>query len=353
MSLLNQLKKNRPGPGFGVLRATGIPGLDNPVDADLGLEALLQRIAFGAGVNHIIQVFDCEAVTGVTESDSGTFDIATAAATGKRVGTNCMKLVNTAATDGTQYVDIAYINETEPCPLVSGLKQMDWSDTSYLGFWNHTENSGDYNVDGDMKVALVYGGGQISDKVSVTATVGTVHQWFETALSAFNADLTKVESLRFYSTNADVADYVQYDDIIRYEISYNKAPYYGCGFPIKSATVLTQGQHVGWTIDGLITAAADAVALGPVWLPDGATATGTAKRDKWGFVPAVRIGMIRANAATTAGDYFQWVSGTAFGSLVTDVTTTTTGKGYGMSLEAAGAQYDDIMCVFSKPGASA
>ena len=354
MSLFKLVKKNRPSTGFGMLRESGVPGMDNPQDADLGFEALLKMLAFGAGVNHIIQVFDCESVSGVTESDSGTFDIAAAAAAGKRVGTNCMKLVATAACDGTQYVDVTYINESEPCPLVSGLKKMDWSDTAYLGWWNNTANSGDFGTAGEMKVAIVYGGGEVSDSVDIPATVGTVHQWVEFAYSDFGTDVQwdKVEAIRFYCDNANAAEYVQYDDIIRYEISYNRAPFYGGDFPIKSGTTLVQGNSVKWTIDGLITGAADAPTLGAVWLPDGDSVLGTDKRDKWGYIPGVRIGLTRANTTTTAGDMFEWVSGT-YSALVADVTTTTTGKGYGMSLEAAGAQYDDIMCLYMKVGNSA
>ncbi len=353
-------KKNRPGPGLAILRALGLPVLDDAGDADLGASAFFDRLMYGAGINHIVQVFDCESITGITESDSGTFDVAAAGAAGKRVGTNALKLVNTAATDGTQYIRIANIDESAAIPAYFGMKQMDWRDTRYLGFWNHTANSGDYNVAGDMKICLEYDGGQISTKQNVPATVSTVHQWAEFKLSGFLVaaggaaiPLDKIEAVRFYSTNADVADYVQYDDIIRYYISVDGYPYYGCGFPIKSATTLVQGNSGKWTIDGLITGAADAPTLGPLFLPDGDSVLGTAKRDKWGMFPgSIRIGFARANAATTAGDLLQWVSGTTQ-ALLTDVTTTATEKGYAIALEAAGAQYDDIMVVFAKVGSSA
>jgi len=351
MGLFDKVKKNRPSVSPALLAEIGVPALNNDADADLGFSALLKMLAFGAGVNHIVQVFDCEAVTGVVESDNGTFDIAAAAATGKRVGTNCMKLSSTGACDGTQYVDVTYIDETDPLPSIHGLKQMSWEDTSYLGFWVHNESNGDFSTAGELKVALVYDGGQISTKVNVQALVDDVHQWFEVALSSFGIELDKIESLRFYANVASGED-IYIDDILRYEISYNKAPFYGGGFPIKSGTTLVQGNSVKWTIDGLITGAADAPTIGAVWLPDGDSVTGTSKRDKWGYIPGVRIGLTRAKAATTAGDMFQWVSGTS-NALVTDVTTTSTEKGYGMSLEAAGAQYDDIMCLYMKVGKSA
>lgn len=362
--LVRDAKLNRPGPGLAVLAQLGIQGLDNSQETDLSFGTLLKRLMLGSGVNHIIQVNDCETAADFTESDSGTFDIAASAATGKRVGTNCTKLVATAACDGTQYVQTLLINESAVCPKDpvggTGFRQQNWSDTAYIGFWNHTENSGDFGTAGEMTIALVYNGGQVSTQQSVPATVATVHQWAEFKLSGFLVaaggaaiPLDKIEGLRFYCANANVGEYVQYDDIIRYLISVDGAPFYGAGFPIKSGTTLVQGNSAKWTVDGLITGAADAPTLGPVVLPDGDSVTGDGARSKWGqFAAPIRIGLIRANAATTAGDQLQWVSGTSK-ALVTDVTTTATEKGYAIALEAAGAQYDDVFAVFVKEGKSA
>ncbi len=352
MDLIDNVKKNRPGPGLEVLKLLGVPGMDNSIDSDLDYGTFLKRLMFGAGINHIIQVNDCETAADFTESDSGTFDVAASAATGKRVGTNCMKLVATAACDGTQYVQTKLINESALCGKRSGSRQMDWRDTAYIGFWNHTENSSDFGTAGEMQMALVYDGGQISDLVDIGATVATVHQWEEHALSEFGCALDKIEGIRFYCTNVNAAEYVQYDDIIRYLISLDGYPYYGSSFPIKSGTTLVQGNNVGWTIDGLITGAADLVNLGPAFLPDGASVVGNGARSKWGMITSARIGLVRANTTITAGDQQQWVSGTSQ-ALVTDVTTTATEKGFAIALETAGAQYDDVFALFVKVGKSA
>jgi len=354
MDLFNALKKNRPSVSLEILKKIGLPFAENSLDADVSFDSLMKRILFASGINTIVQVNDCETAADFTESDSGTFDIAASAATGKRVGTNCMKLAATAACDGTQYVQSKLINESEICGKISGTRFMDWSDTSYIGFWNHTESSGDFGTAGEMKMALVYDGGQISDQVSIGATVTTVHQWEEHALSEFtNADLTKVEGIRFYSSNVNAGEYVQYDDIIRYEISLDGYPYYGCSFPIKNGTTLVQGNIGTWSVDGMITGSAALACLGPAFLPDGASVVGTGKRDKWAMFPGgVSIGMIRANTTITAGDLQQWVSGTNQ-ALLTDVTTTATALGVAMALESAGAQYDDVFCLFMKNAKSA
>jgi hypothetical protein len=345
-------KKNRPGPSLQTLRKLGVPAMDHrpASEADNSLSTMFERIMFGAGVNFVVQVFDCESVSGVTESDSGTFDIVAAAAAGKRVGTNCMKLVNTAATDGSQYVRLANINESEALPAIGGVKQADWNDTAFIGFWNSTANSGDYNVAGDMKIAIEYDGGKVSTKQNVPATVSTVHQWAEFAFSAFYiADTTtaipldKIEAIRFYSTNADVADYVQYDDIQRYLISYNGAPLYGSSFPVKNGTTLSNKSTAKWTVDGLILATdpAHPQNLGPVEL-FAASALGDGKRNKWGMFKGGHIGIVRAGTGTTAGDLLEWESDRHYN----DVTTTATAEGMCIALETAGAAEDDIFVLF-------
>jgi len=342
MSLVKVLKKNRPSVSLGTLGETGVPALNSAIDSDIGFSTYLKRLQFAAGVNHIIQVFDCEAVTGVDESDSGTFDIAAAAAAGKRVGTNCMKLIATAACDGTQYVDVTYINETEPAPEVFGLKQMDWSDTDYIGFWNSTASSGDFGTAGEMKIALVYNGGLVSDSQNVPATVTTVHQWAEFALSDFGIELDKIEAVRFYCSNANVGEYVQYDDIQRYLISYNGAPLYGCAFPIKSGITLTNKSTVKWSVDGLDLSdgAADPHNLGAVEL-FASSLLGDSKRSKWGMWKGAEIIIVRAGTGATAGDLLEWESDRHYN----DVTTTAVKEGMVMALESAGAAEDDIFAL--------
>ena len=104
MELLNLIKKNRPGQGLEFLSRIGL-GFDRAGDSDLGLRAYLDQLAFAAGVNHIIQVNDCEDNGGYSESDDGVFDLETFAATGKRDGTNCQLMTGTAAGDNSQYIE--------------------------------------------------------------------------------------------------------------------------------------------------------------------------------------------------------------------------------------------------------
>ncbi len=345
---MKPFKQDRPGPGLAVLEQIGVPAMNNNQSANQSFSTWMKQVMFGAGINHMAQVFDCESVSGVTESDSGTFDIAAAAAAGKRVGTNCMKLVATAVCDGTQYVDLAYIDESLPAAKINGIKQLDWTDTAYLGFWNSTANSGDFGTAGEMKIALVYDGGQISTKQDVPATVTTVHQWAEFALADFECPLDKIESVRFYCNNVNAAEYAQYDDIIRYLISYNGAPLYGAAFPIKSATALVNQDTVKWTVDGLIKAsgAGDNSNLGPVEL-FAASLTGDSKRSKWGMFKGAQIGIVRAGTGVTAGDFLEWESNGHYN----DVTTTAIAEGVCVALESAGAAEDDIFVLFQKGAA--
>jgi len=348
-------KMARPSVSLDLL-AQKFPNLKGNSD-NQSMYDLLKDIMLCSGINHIVQVHDCEAATYWTESDDGTLDV-TAGTTGKRVGTNCICITNTAATDGTQYVETKYINETAAVPSKEGLRQMDWRDIDYLGFWKHAESSAHFGTDGELKFAIVNNGvvngsttapGTAQDPISVDGTAGTVHHWCEIDLRNYARD--RVEAIRFYGNNSNVGEVTYIDDIIRYKISYNKAPYYGSAFPIKSGTTLTEGNTGTWSIDGMLAASSAAAVtdLGPVWLRGNATLTGTAKRNKWAIVPGLQIVLYKANAANTAGDLQEW----AADGYYTDVTTTATGKGVIIALEAAGAQYDWVFGLLRKVGTSA
>jgi len=345
--LISDAKVNRPGPGIAALAHLGVPALYNEADQDLSFGALLKRIMLAAGVNHIVQVNDCETAADYTESDSGTFDIAASAAAGKRVGTNCMKLVATAACDGSQYVETKLINESAYCQKEpvggTGFRFQDWSDTAYIGFWNSTASSGDFGTAGEMQMALVYDGGQVSTLVNIGATVTTVHQWEEHALSEFGIPLDRIEGIRFYCSNVNAAEYVQYDDIIRYLISFNGAPLYGGAFPIKASTTLANGDSGKWTVDGLIKSngAGDNSNVGPLEL-FASTLTGNGGRGKWGSFKGAHIGIVRAGTGATAGDFLEWESNGHYN----DVTTTAIAEGVCVALESAGAAEDDIFVLF-------
>ena len=137
---------NTPLASLEWLSRVGVAGLDGSSGKDL--RSFLDVMMFGAGFNIIHQVNDCENDADFTESNNGTFDIASAASTGKRVGTNCMKLTSTATCDGTQFVQtnlIARSVEADPNPA-GGRNQIDMRDTRYLGFWIHNTSNGDFST---------------------------------------------------------------------------------------------------------------------------------------------------------------------------------------------------------------
>ena len=351
--LMEILKNKRPGVNLEALTHK-FPYLKDVSGDTQGLFDLLKDLMFLSGLNTIIQVHDCESAANWTESDDGTLDI-TAGNTGKRVGTNCLSITATKATNGTQYVKTTYINESGAIPTKCGVRQMDWTDTDYVGFWKHAESSAHFGTDGELQFAIINDGkvnpinGVASDPIDVDGTAGTVHHWCEIDLRDYDRD--KVEAICFYGNNSNTGETTYIDDIIRYKISYNKAPYYGSCFPIKSGTVLNEGGTCRWSIDGIIASAtaANVADLGPVWLRGDATRTGNAKRNQWAFVPGLQIVLYKANAANTAGDLQEW----AADSLYTDVATTATGKGMIIALEAAGAQNDWVFGLLRKVGTSA
>ncbi len=355
---LNKLPKvDRPSVSPALLASVGFPAMDNPAANGIDFAALMKFLMVAVGFNHIVQVNDCETAADYTESDTGTFDIAASAATGKRVGTNCMKLVATAACDNSQYVDTLLINESVKIPKNNAASpaQMDWSDTRYLGFWVHNAAAaGDFGTAGELQVAITYNDGTISDKVNVQAIVDAVHQWFEIDMVSEGWERTRVESLRFYCNNANVGEAIYIDDILRYEISHERGPLYGCAFPIMSGTTIVDGDSVKWTVDGLIksVSSADVADLGGVKLleagaPD-AQKAGLGGRGQWGIIPSAYIVILRAGTAgATAGDILEWESNGKY----IDVTGAAVEKGTYIALETAGASQDDIFALKIPAGA--
>lgn len=346
MDLMELLKVNRPGPGLENLARIGVPAMDDANSSGNDFRTFLNRLMLLAGLNHIVQVNDCETSGDWTESDNGTFDMAVGT-TGKRVGTNCLKLTATAACDNSQYVETDYINESAKVPLsLNGKRQMDWRDTQYLGFWIHAEDSAEFGTAGEMTVAIV-NNGTVQDKVNVTGIGGTEHRYFQVDMVAEGWSRDKVEKIQFYCNNENAAEDLYVDDIIRYSLQFNGGPMYGGAFPIKSSTTLSENHWVQWTIDGLIAAvtAANVADLGPAWLGS-STLTGNATRSNWALLPGRFIFLIQANAATVAGEGLEW----AANGLAAGVSTGVEEKGWAKGLEAAGAQYDHIFACFDTGG---
>ncbi len=339
VNLLSFTKKNRPSVSTALLKILGLSGLVNAKDSELGYETYLERLSFAAGVNTIIQVNDCEDNGGFTESDSGTFDFETFAATGKRVGTNCLLMTGTAACDNTQYVDIANINESQPIARKFGKKQMNWTDTRYLGFWIHNAaDTGAFGTAGELQVAIV-SNGVVQDKVEIQAVVDVVHQWVQVDMVTEGWNLKEVESLRFYCNQTDTGETVYIDDILRYQISYNDAPFYGCAFPIASGTTVNNGANVRWTVSGLTlgdsTQVVNDLGMAEVFA---SSLIGTAKRDKWVMIPGLQIFIARMSQTVTAGEGLIFSHASQYEGVSTGEDETAVCK----ALEANGNALDDI-----------
>jgi len=341
-NIMQLIKKNRGGVNLALASMTGPRGMNDTDNSQGFLQAIeeLQRLA---GANTIIQVNDCETSGDWTESDNGTFDYAVAA-TGKRVGTNCLSLTGTAATDNSQYAQTIFINESTKVPLRFGIRQMDWTDTDYIGFWVHTEGSAHYGTDGELQFAIV-NNGTVSTKAEVTGTAATEHHYFQVDISGYTRN--QVESIRFYSNNSNTSEVVYIDDIIRYKYQYNGGPAYGAALPITSGTTLSENDWCLWSIDGVAasSSAAAVTDIGPAYL-GAATATGTAARAVWAQFPGRYFFLIQASAATVAGEGLEWAAnGTCAG-----VSSDAEEKGWAKGLEAAGAGYDHIFACFDTGG---
>ena len=350
MNLMELAKLDRPGVNLDIASMIGPRGLNDASNSQ-GILQAIQRLYQVTGLNTIIQVNDCETSGDWAESDNGTFDYAVGA-TGKRVGTNCLKLTSTAAGDGTQYVETLLVNESAAVPKgLNAKKEMDWTDTDYIGFWKHAASSAHFGTAGELKFALINDGkvnpvsGTEGSAASVTGTAGTEHHWVQIDISGYDRD--KVSAIRFYCNNANTSEDCYIDDIIRYKYQFNGGPMYGCGFPIKSATALSENHWAQWTIDGLIASvtAANIADVGPVLL-NSSTATGTAARSVWALLPGRFIFLIQANAATVAGEGLEW----AANGLAAGVSTGVEEKCWAKGLEAAGAQYDHIFAMFDTGG---
>ncbi len=341
MGLFKNIKKNRPSVSLGLLKELGLPGMVNAKDSDLGFEKYLEKLMFAKGVNHIVQINDCEDNGGYSESADGVFDLETFAATGKRVGTNCLLMQCVTACDNSQYIQLLNIDESQPIIKNFGHKQMDWSDTRYMGFWIHNaSDAGSFSEDGELQVAIV-SNGVLQTKVEIAGVTDAIHQWVQIDMQAQGWDLTKVEALRFYSNNPNTTETIYIDDILRYQISYNDAPLYGCAFPVKSGTTITNGNNVRWTVDGLTNGDATQV-VNDLGMAEvfGSSLVGRAQRDRWAMIPGLQIFLGRVGATVVEGEGLIFKSVTTMEGVTEGEDETVVCK----ALEAGDAS-DDIFCV--------
>jgi hypothetical protein len=337
------IKKNRGGVNLYLAEKVGVRGFNDTTNGQGFFQAIqeLQRLL---GANTIIQVNDCETSGDWSESSNGTFDMAVAA-TGNRVGTNCLSLTATAATTGTQYVQTYLIDESAYIPFnPMGKRQMDWRDTDYIGFWKHAESSAHFGTDGELQFAIV-NDGVVSALQDVDGTAGTEHHWCQIDISGLDRD--KVEAIRFYGDNTNVGEVTYIDEILRYKYQFNGGPLYGAALPITSGTTLSENHWCAWSINGVAASASAAAVtdIGPCYL-GAATALGTATRSVWAQFPGRFFFLVQANAATVAGEGLEWAANGLAAGVSDGVEEVCWAKG----LEAAGAQYDHIFACFDTGG---
>lgn len=343
-SLVDQQKTNQPGVNLELADNIGPIGIDDTTGNATGYKEAIQELQRAYGINHIVQVNDCETQADWTLSDSGTFDRAVGV-TGVRVGANALKLTSTAATDNTQYVQTLLIDESVVLPKgPNGHRQQDWTDTDYIGMWIHAEDSAEYGTDGEMKWALV-NDGVLSDKKDITGIVGTEHQWMQIDISGISRD--KVEAIRFYSNNAATAEDLYIDNIIRYKYELGGAPVFGCYYYITSGTTLNEAEGVKWTIDGLAAASATETVgdLGPAILGS-STLLGTAARNKYGMIPGKFILMVKVSASVTAGGGLRYSGANTYENTAAGKLEHSPLK----ALEIAGATSDWIFAIYDTAG---
>lgn len=290
-----------------------------------------------------------------TESDSGTWDV-TADSTDERVtgsgkaSDNHIVMVNTAACDGTQYIETRLIqnNEIPTLKHLNGTHYEDWRDTDYVGFWLAAQGAAGFDTAGEADLRLVYlnGAGDevVGSAVNFPAAVNNVHQRAELDISGYGENRAKVVALRVYATNSVTGQGIEIDSIIRYKHGNGKGPVYGrcIKLPITGTNTVARGDIVQLDVAttagmGVSLEAAAAVNTFGVVVEGG---TGTAAGNVYATVQYDGLIYLRASAATVAGEALIWESAGHVEGVATGVTQNAFAKCY----EAAGAAEDDIAC---------
>lgn len=310
-------------------------GFDDPNSK--GLKDLLLRCMLHSGQNIIIEVNDCETDADWVEVTSGFTQ--SVGVTGVKVGTNCLKLVS----DGNQtgVYKTAVINESAVIPrsFSSEVQEMDWTDTDYLGFWTHSADSDHFGTAGELQVSID-NGGTIQTYVNVIGNQGTAHKMCEIDMTSWDRD--KVRALYFKDNNTNASENTYIDRIIRYKFGNGKGPVMGdcLSFPITSGSTLTRGniaKIVAGSTHRIQAATAAAIdCLGPVVIGGTGTAAGTV----WATVQTGGFCYLEASAATVAGEGVEW----AASHQIAGVSSGVDEKAFGRCFEAAGEQYDHILC---------
>ena len=326
---------------------------------------VISELRLACGINPIAEVNDCETVADWTESDDGTFDI-TADTTNEKVGTTAMLLTNTAATDGTQYVETSVLMASKPVPAdkYGETDGLDWTEYDWLGGWWFGGGAAHFDGLGELTFALK-NDGVWGAAVNVTIPTGStalppqvptnsVHKRFDIDITSFTRG--KVQAIRFYANCPTAAQNVSIDDLIVYKYSTGRGPIMGghvIPFMPKNAGQISRGDVINFSsgiIHRIEEADADAVEnVGVCVIP--ALGDISSYPPKMCYIAIGGFLFLRANAATIAGEGLIWQSESVTeGHLVEGGATgeASHAKMFAKGYEAAGAQYDDILAELTR-----
>tara|TARA_Y100000310_G_scaffold202967_1_gene203211 strand:+ start:1546 stop:2583 length:1038 start_codon:yes stop_codon:yes gene_type:complete len=316
-------------------------------DGDEGLRDFINRMRLLTGDNPLAFINDCQTVGDWTESDSGTFDVA-ANTTDEKIGTTCMKFTATAACDGTQNIETTVIQGSALAPVAPD--GLDWREYDFFGGWQFGGGAGDFGTLGEMAFNIK-NDGSWGTAVNVPVPTNAVHQYFDVDITSLARN--KVQAIRFECNNTNAGEAVSYDDLKIYKFSTGRGPMDGPCKPVYpvSAAALTRGDIVSYS-SGIIHRVEEE--SGADQVDDfGVTVIGATGDD--GHPPAeawVQYAghlLLRVNAATVAGEGLIWQSEHASqGHLVQGEATGVDEAAFAKGLEAAGAQYDDILCELAR-----
>jgi len=339
---------------WGKVKDKSLAGMTDVQGDGNALEDALLQMAMGSGWCPLAQVNDTETLADWTESHDGTFDAT--AGSNSRVGLATLAITATGACDGkTQYIETIVIDGSAPVAQgLHGVSAMDWTDSDYLGFWLYG-NVGEFDADGSLKVAIVNreaGSDVVQTIHDVPAAVASIHQRVEIDISSDSRD--RVTAIRFYADTTDIAtgDACEVDSIIRYKVGNGKGPAMGkvMLLPIASAATVTKGAIVSIEVDAAngmaVQEESAASQVNDIGVACGA-GTGVAGGTIYVPVQVGGFGFLRANALTVNGEGLIWQSEHAtHGHLIEGGATGNDEYIFAKGLEAAGAQYDDILCRF-------
>ena len=322
---------------------------------------VLVELQLAAGINPIVEVNDCETLADWTESDSGTFDV-TADTTNHKIGSGAIKLTATSACDGTQYIETSIIVASKAVPndVYGNVGSLDWTGFDWFGGWWFGGGANHFDGEGELKFSIK-NDGVWGTPVNVVIPSGSinlppqvptqsVHKRFDVDITSFAR--SKVQAIRFYCSCPTAGQNITIDDLIVYKFSTGRGPLIGGGaVPYVSANGVTisRGDIVSYSTGTVHRiqeeSAADQVDdVGVCVIPAIGDINSYPPQMAWITKPG-SIYYLRANAVTVAGEGLIWQSeSTTQGHLVEGCATGEEEYVFAKAFEAAGAQYDDILC---------